>query len=110
MRGSRGYRILHITEGIERSKGAITMFGNATVSIPTNGVTGPSETSGLSDELAIIIGRIAAMTLPDAFITILLEGGILVIIGCDELTGNVVIRRCNGYREYANNIMGGPII
>jgi hypothetical protein len=86
------------------------MFGNATLTIPENGVIGPTHVEGLSDELAITIGRIAAMTLSDAFITVTLECGILVVIGCDEFTGEIVIRRCDGYREYANNVVGGPII
>lgn len=86
------------------------MFGSATIDIPGNGVIGPTHVEGLSDQLAVCMGRIAAMTLPDAFITAILESGILIVIGCDEFTGEIVIRRCEGYREYANNIVGGPII
>lgn len=86
------------------------MFGNATIDIPGNGVIGLTHMEGLSDQLALCIGRIAAMTLPDAFITVILEGGTLVVIGCDEFSGEIVTRHCDGYREYANNIVKGPII
>ncbi len=94
------------------------MFGNATVNIPTNGVIGPSETGGLSDELAVSIGRIAARTLsePNTFVTVTLECKAVILIGYDENTDSLivgwshdVIRRFGGFREYAA-FMGGPII
>ena len=94
------------------------MFGNATVSIPDDGVIGPSETGGLSDDLAMSIGRIAALTLsePNTFVTVTLECRAVVIIGHNENTNDIiigwshdVIRRCGGFREYAA-MVGGPII
>jgi hypothetical protein len=58
------------------------MFGNATLSIPANGVIGPSKTDGLSDQLAMVMGRLAAQTLsePDAFVTVTLESSEVVVI------------------------------
>jgi hypothetical protein len=94
------------------------MFGNATVEIPGNGVIGPSKTDGLSDRVAVSIGRIAAITLsePNTFVTITLECKAVIIIGHDENTGSLiigwsheVIRLCGGFREYAA-MVGGPII
>jgi hypothetical protein len=94
------------------------MFGNATVSIPDDGVIGPSLTDGLSDELAVSIGRIAALTLsePNTFVTVTLECKAVIVIGHDENTGSLiigwshdVIRRFGGFREYAA-FVGGPII
>lgn len=41
------------------------MFGKATLEIPASGVIGPTRTEGLSDELAMIFGRIAARTLSE---------------------------------------------
>lgn len=105
------------------------MFGNATVNIPDDGIIGPSLTDGLSDELAIAIGRLAARTLsePDAFITVTLENGTVTIIGHNDVNNTIVIgwvrspdnlpmvnmdviRRCGGFREYANDVIGGPIL
>lgn len=53
------------------------MYGKATLDIPASGVIGPSRTEGLSDELAMTIGRTAARTLsePDGFVTVTLENG-----------------------------------
>lgn len=53
------------------------MFGNATLEIPASGVIGPTRVDGLSDELAMTIGRVAAMTLSeqDGHITVSLESG-----------------------------------
>ena len=62
------------------------MYGKATLDIPTSGDIGPSQYGGLSDELAMITGRVAAMTLPDQDvpITVTLNDGSQVFIGLDE--------------------------
>ncbi len=53
------------------------MFGNATIDIPGNGVIGPSFMDGLSDDLAMAIGRLAARTLSehDGPVIVSLEDG-----------------------------------
>jgi hypothetical protein len=58
------------------------MFGKATLDIPQNGPIGPSHTIGLSDELAMTIGRTAAWTLSDKhmFVTVTLESGEVIEI------------------------------
>lgn len=71
------------------------MFGTATLEIPQSGNIGPSRTDGLSDDLAMCIGRIAAGTLSeqDGFVTVSLESGIVEVIGHDTLTGELTIGR-----------------
>ena len=61
------------------------MFGNARLYIPANENIRPSCTTGLSDQLAILLGRIAAMTLPDRVpVEVTLNDGTSVHIGLDE--------------------------
>lgn len=62
------------------------MYGKATLEIPPTGTIGPSHTEGLSDQLAMIMGRTAAWTLPDEGppIKVTLEDGSGVNIGLDE--------------------------
>ena len=71
------------------------MFGKATLDIPASGTIGPSHTEGLSDELAMGIGRIAAKTLSeqDGYITVSLESGEVKVIGHDALYGKITIGR-----------------
>lgn len=123
------YRIFCGVGHTGRPEGPIIMFGNATIEIPASGHIGPSQTDGLSDELAIAIGRLAARTLsePDTFVTVTLENGTVTIIGHNDVDNTVVIgwvkspsslsmvnmdviRRCGGFREYANDVIGGPIL
>lgn len=61
------------------------MFGQATLQIPRSGNIGPSTTTGLSDELAAIIGRTAAMTLSeeDGYVIATMGDGTIMIIGTD---------------------------
>jgi len=84
------------------------MYGKASIRIPSSGNIRLSYCDGLSDRLAMTIGRRAAETLSDddGFVTVVLESGRVVVIGLNM----DVIRRCGGYREYANNVVGGPII
>lgn len=61
------------------------MFGNARLDIPASENIGPSCTTGLSDRLAMLFGRIAAMTLSDRVpIEVTLNDGTSVHIGLDE--------------------------
>ncbi len=71
------------------------MFGTATLDIPGCGVIEPSYTTGLSDELAMTIGRIAAMTLSelDGLVMVKLSDGEVKVIGYDTVTDKIVIRR-----------------
>ncbi len=59
------------------------MFGKATLDIPASGNIGPSRTDGLSDELAMVLGRSAARTLSeqDGYVTVSLESGETKVIG-----------------------------
>lgn len=65
------------------------MYGQATLEIPRSGTIGPSTTDGLSDVLAITMGRIAAMTLSEheGYVLVTLESGETKAIGHDTLTG-----------------------
>lgn len=71
------------------------MYGTARLDIPGSGDIGPSWTGGLSDQLAMTLGRVAAMTLPDRVpVEVTLNDGTSVHIGLDEhgqikLSGNV---------------------
>lgn len=69
------------------------MFGNATLEIPRTGTIGPSRTEGLSDTLAMIIGRTAAWMLSegDGYVIVTLESGEVRVIGHDTLTNKLTI-------------------
>lgn len=69
------------------------MYGKATLEIPQSGVIGPSKTEGLSDEMAMTIGRAAAWTLSerDEFVTVTLESGSVRVIGQDTVRGKLTI-------------------
>ncbi len=71
------------------------MFGQAIVKIPQAGDIGPSRTDGLSDELAMAIGRTAARTLSeqDGYVTVRLESGKTILIGHNTIYGTLVFRR-----------------
>ena len=71
------------------------MYGKATLDLPHSGVIGSERYVGLSDALAVSIGRIAAMTLSDEheFVTVSLESGETVMIGQDTLSGQLHIGR-----------------
>ncbi len=71
------------------------MFGKATLEIPQSGTIGPSYTDGLSDELAMVLGRVAAWTLSDEheFVTVSLESGEVKVIGYDTIHHSVVTGR-----------------
>lgn len=61
------------------------MYGTARLDIPASGDIGPSWTGGLSDRLAMLFGRVAAMTLPDRTpVEVTLNDGTSVHIGLDE--------------------------
>lgn len=62
------------------------MYGKAKLDIPECEGIGPLHADGLSDELAMTFGRIAAMTLPDEKlpVKVLLNDGTNVNIGLDE--------------------------
>ena len=93
------------------------MFGNATLSIPGNGVIEPTCTDGLSDDLAMAIGRLAARILSehDGPVIVSLEDGRVIRLeygynNPSEVHIDMeVIRHCGGFREYAA-IIGRPII
>lgn len=64
------------------------MFGHATLYIPENDDIGPTYDTGLSDELAMTIGRTVAWTLSDGEeVIVTLESGEKVIIGRNTSTG-----------------------
>lgn len=65
------------------------MFGQATLEIPASGTIGRSFHDGLSDELALIMGRMAARTLQDGFVVITLSDGKQKVIGHDVI-GNIL--------------------
>lgn len=69
------------------------MFGTATLDIPRNGTIGRSRTVGLSDEMAMTIGRTAAYTLSDQNdrVTVSLESGDIVVIGYDAVRHRLFI-------------------
>lgn len=62
------------------------MYGKAKLEIPPIGTIGPSHTEGLSDQLAMIMGRTAAWTLSDEnpLVKVTLEDGTGVNMGLDE--------------------------
>ncbi len=69
------------------------MFGKATIQLPQSGHIGRSVTRGLSDELALTIGRAAARTLAisDGFVIVTKESGDIVVIGNDPDNNDVVM-------------------
>lgn len=69
------------------------MLGKAKLDIPASGEFGPIHNEGLSDELAMIFGRIAARTLSeeDGFVTVTLESGDVKVIGHNTITGLLTI-------------------
>lgn len=106
---------------------------NATITIPKCGPFPESTHDGLSDELAMSFGRRAAKTLSDddGFVTVRLSTGKHLVIGHADDNGNMVIgrvqfpdaenslvvpfdmdviRRCGGFREWANDVVTGPIL
>ncbi len=58
------------------------MFGKAILYIPASENIGPSQTRGLSDELAITTGRLAALTLSehDKPVVVMLSDGTVELI------------------------------
>jgi len=97
------------------------MYGKASIRIPSSGNIRLSYCDGLSDRLAMTIGRAAAWTLSeqDGFVIVTLGSGKTKVIGQDEAHGSLiigrlipmkVIRRCGGFREYANNVVHGAIL
>jgi len=71
------------------------MFGKATLQIPGSGDIGPSEYRGLSDELAMAIGRRAATTLSehDGFVVVTLSDKQIRVIGNDTIRNELIIGR-----------------
>lgn len=69
------------------------MFGTATLEIPQVGDIRPSRTGGLSDRLAMVMGRVAALTLSeqDGFVIVTLADGTARTIGRDTVTGELII-------------------
>ena len=63
------------------------MNGKAVLDIPESGEFGRSLDEGLSDELAMVMGRTAALTLSyhDRHVIVTLESGNVVVIGPDHL-------------------------
>lgn len=57
------------------------MFGKAALDIPASGNIGPSRTEGLSDELAMCIGRMMAKTLSEH------DGPVVVSLGNGQVIG-----------------------
>jgi len=74
------------------------MFGQATLQIPKVGNIGPSTTRGLSDKLAMMIGRVAAQTLSeeDGWVIATMSDGMVKVIGCDTTTGETIIGHLGG--------------
>ncbi len=72
------------------------MFGQATLEIPQSGNIRPSFTDGLSDCMAMAMGRTAAWTLSerDSYVTVTLESGSMKVIGLDTRRGELVIADC----------------
>jgi len=69
------------------------MYGKAKLEIPKIENIGPSVTEGLSDELAMSYGRIAARMLSEeeGYVTVTLESGETRVIGNDTLENQLVI-------------------
>jgi len=71
------------------------MFGKAKIEIPRSGNIGPSQLDGISDVMALGMGRIAAMTLSeqDGYVVVTLSNTQVKVIGHDTTTGEIVIGR-----------------
>lgn len=71
------------------------MYGTATLEIPQVGNIRASRTEGLSDKLALVMGRVAAWTLSeqDGFVIVTLEDGRGWTIGNDTAKGELVFGR-----------------
>lgn len=71
------------------------MFGNATLDIPRSGVIGPTSYPGLSDKLALVLGRFAARTLSDedGCVKITYSDGSVKLIGHDTANDLLVFGR-----------------
>ncbi len=71
------------------------MFGIATLSIPASGFIGPVTVHGLSDQLALIMGRTAAWTLSNDndCVCVALSDGSMKLIGLDLTTYTLVYKR-----------------
>ena len=69
------------------------MFGKASLDIPSSGDIGHSRHVGLSDELAMIYGRIAALTLSeqDGYVIVTLSDEHEKVIGYDTVSDNIRI-------------------
>lgn len=79
------------------------MFGKATLDIPKVGDIGPTHMDGLSDALAMTMGRAAAWTLSeqDGFVTVTLESGSVRVIGHDTCRHKLTIGRLHpNYRTF----------
>ncbi len=74
------------------------MFGTATLEIPQVGDIGPSFTDGLSDRLALTMGRTAAWTLSEqyGFVLVTLASGEVKVIGHDTVRGELTFGRLVG--------------
>ncbi len=68
------------------------MYGNATLEIPGSGDIEPSRYLGLSDELALVLGRFAARTLSeeDGYVRITYSSGQVKLIGHDTANNRLV--------------------
>lgn len=77
------------------------MYGQATLEIPRSGNIGPSHTDGLSDELAVIMGHIAATTLldDDEHVVVTLSDGTKKVLAYNTLEHRVVIGRLERHCE-----------
>lgn len=73
------------------------MFGQATLEIPASGSIGHSFHGGLSDELAMIMGRTVANTLSeqDGSVVVTLSNGERKVIGHDVISDILAIGRLN---------------
>jgi hypothetical protein len=71
------------------------MYGTATLEIPQAGDIRPSRTEGLSDRMAMVMGRIAALTLSeqDSFVIVTLADGTARTIGHDTVKGELTFGR-----------------
>lgn len=71
------------------------MFRIATLEIPRSGNIGPSRYPGLSDHLALVLGRFAARTLSDedGCVVITYSDGSVKLIGYDTAEDVLVMRR-----------------
>jgi hypothetical protein len=79
------------------------MFGKATLEIPESRNTVCSVTTGLSDRLAMAMGRLAAWTLPDeeqGYVIVTLESGKVKLIGRDAVHNVLVFGKLSEVLSY----------